>query len=47
MAEVGKKLLVEIIEMAVCNNTEIRNRWVIEVGSVGGDCKYSFMNMYG
>ena len=37
-------ILQEIVGMPVSKNRELKNLWVLEGGSVGGNCKNDFMN---
>ena len=39
MAKVEKKLLKEIVRMALCKNKELKNCWIIKVRSVSGNCE--------
>ena len=39
-----ENILQEIVGMPVSKNRELKNLWVLEGGSVGGNCKNDFMN---
>ena len=39
-----ENILQEIVGMPVSKNRELKNLWVLDEGSVGGNCKNDFMN---
>ena len=39
-----ENILQEIVWMPVSKNRELKNLWVLDEGSVGGNCKNDFMN---
>ena len=47
MVKVEKKLLEEIVWTVACKNRDLKNCWVIEERSIGGNCKDGFMNKLG